>query len=347
MDPKVSIIIPIYKTAQWLPKCVDSCLNQTYSNIEIILIDDGSPDNCGEICDRYAERDARVIVIHQENGGVSAARNAGLKKASGELIQFVDSDDWVDTDMVSCMIKAQLTKQYDLVICGMNVFRGQHPFSVKTPAEKERCRQIDLISDLLRHKDLIYFEVPWNKLYKKSIIDKFSLHFDTSLKSGEDFSFVLDYIEHAESCFYLGKALYNVQKLTFDKSAHYRASDIEYQWDLNVKIFSNYRELFINTDTYTDFKERANTFFLKRIWEYLRGGTVFHYPKKAIVSLLKTFSASDIYEDLIEIHLADVDSYSEKIVLICCKYKLWNLLLNFLYMYSKARSAMINIFDRR
>ena len=95
----VSIIVPIYKVEQYLPKCIESLIVQTYHDIEVILVDDGSPDGCPQICEDYAKKDERIVVLHQHNQGVSAARNAGLKSAKGEFIGFVDPDDWVSPDM--------------------------------------------------------------------------------------------------------------------------------------------------------------------------------------------------------------------------------------------------------
>ena len=103
--PKISVIVPVYKVEPYLRKCLDSIVGQTYQNLEIILVDDGSPDKCGEICDEYARRDERIQVIHQENGGVSAARNAGLKKVTGEWIGWIDPDDWAEPDMFEYLLK--------------------------------------------------------------------------------------------------------------------------------------------------------------------------------------------------------------------------------------------------
>ncbi|HEY8803664.1 MAG TPA: glycosyltransferase, partial [Clostridium sp.] len=98
-NPLISIIVPIYKVEVYIRNCVDSILNQTYKNLEIILVDDGSPDNCGNICEEYSSKDKRIKVIHKKNGGLSSARNAGLDIASGEYIGFIDSDDWIEGDM--------------------------------------------------------------------------------------------------------------------------------------------------------------------------------------------------------------------------------------------------------
>jgi glycosyltransferase involved in cell wall biosynthesis len=127
MIPKISIIVPVYKVEKYLHRCIDSILAQTFINFECILIDDGSPDNCPAICDEYAEKDNRVIVIHQENKGVSAARNAGLDIARGEWIGFVDSDDWCDTGMFEFLLDNAEKHQADVSICGhRSIYQGSN-----------------------------------------------------------------------------------------------------------------------------------------------------------------------------------------------------------------------------
>lgn len=117
-DAKISIIVPVYKVEPYLRKCLDSIVGQTYQNLEIILVDDGSPDNCGAICDAYAARDERIRVIHKANGGVASARNAGLDTATGDYIGWVDSDDWIEADMFECLLKGAETYGADIVVCG-------------------------------------------------------------------------------------------------------------------------------------------------------------------------------------------------------------------------------------
>ena len=109
-EPLISVIIPVYKVEKYLNKCVDSVLNQTYKNLEIILVDDGSPDKCPEICDEYAKKDDRIKIIHKQNGGLSDARNVGIEKSTGEYITFIDSDDYVDSNYIE-----QLYKLFDIL----------------------------------------------------------------------------------------------------------------------------------------------------------------------------------------------------------------------------------------
>ena len=117
IQPKISIIVPVYKVEPYLGTCLESVLSQTYQNLEIILVDDGSPDQCGTICDQYALKDNRIRVIHQENQGLSGARNSGIDLVTGEYITFIDSDDFIDICMIELMVE-QLDDMTDIVACG-------------------------------------------------------------------------------------------------------------------------------------------------------------------------------------------------------------------------------------
>lgn len=119
--PKISVIIPIYKVEEYIDRCIQSVVDQTYNNLEIILVDDGSPDNCPTLCDEWAKRDIRIRVIHKENGGLSDARNAGMKIASGELIGFVDSDDWISGDMYQLLYENMKENKSDISACGVKM----------------------------------------------------------------------------------------------------------------------------------------------------------------------------------------------------------------------------------
>lgn len=124
-DTRISIIVPVYKVEEYLPRCLDSILSQTYENLELILVDDGSPDGCGAICDACGEKDSRVMVIHQENGGVARARNAGLAAATGEYLLFIDADDFVTADYVENMVGLIEKNEADIGVCGWVDVRGE------------------------------------------------------------------------------------------------------------------------------------------------------------------------------------------------------------------------------
>lgn len=179
MEKCVSVIVPIYKVEPYLKRAIDSITGQSYSNLEIILVDDGSPDGCGKICDDYALSDSRIKVIHKENGGLSDARNAGLDIATGEYIAFVDSDDYIARDYVETLLAALNEHDGDVAMCSYAVTSSleydDSIFHVKEGAyadgSVEVCDRKALLSNLYdaNHQDATYFIVAWNKLYKASL----------------------------------------------------------------------------------------------------------------------------------------------------------------------------------
>lgn len=169
MNPKVSIVVPIYNVDKYLPRCLNSLIRQTYTNLEIILVDDGSIDNCSNICDDYAKSDNRIIVIHKKNGGLSDARNVGFTKSCGEYVCFVDSDDFVDPNYVKCLLDICLGYACDIAICEFCT-TSKNEFSVlNEKIQLQIYSGIDMISEL--YGDLyLNTVVAWNKMYKREII---------------------------------------------------------------------------------------------------------------------------------------------------------------------------------
>lgn len=175
MEQKVSVIVPIYKVEPYLKRAVASILHQTYHNLEIILVDDGSPDQCGRICDDYAKEDNRIMVIHKENGGLSDARNAGLDAAHGEYIVFVDSDDFIAEDYVETLMQCLKKYDADVAMCSYAVTASveldESIFKASRDETVEVCDRRELLNNLYdaNHKDATYFIVSWNKIYKASL----------------------------------------------------------------------------------------------------------------------------------------------------------------------------------
>lgn len=167
-QPLLSIIVPVYKVEDYLCRCLDSILAQTYENFELILVDDGSPDGCGAICDRYAQQDPRVKVIHKENGGVSSARNAGLAQAKGEWIGWVDPDDWVDEDMYAYLMTAVLEEGADVAVCGRIEEYEDHTrergWEERRVLDREEAMHYLLLNDDMQN-------LLWDKVWKRSIFD--------------------------------------------------------------------------------------------------------------------------------------------------------------------------------
>ncbi len=166
----ISVIIPVYKVEKYVEKCIQSVINQTYENLQIILVDDGSPDNCGKICDEYAKKDHRIEVIHKSNGGLSDARNKGLEIAKGEYIGFVDSDDYIEADMYEVLYN--LLKQYnaDVSICNFYTV-SQGKISIKNAENGiKEYNRIEILKEILLDKNIQSYA--WNKLYKKELFDE-------------------------------------------------------------------------------------------------------------------------------------------------------------------------------
>lgn len=189
-----SIIVPVYKVEAYLEKCIDSILSQDYQEFEILLVDDGSPDNCPAICDRYAAMDSRIRVFHKKNGGVSSARNLGIENAKGEWIWFVDSDDYIQQGALQ-NLSAEIAKSDADLYCFNCSVSGTYFY--------------DIFPFFYEH----YFKYclgfgPCNKIYRKSIIEKHTLSFDTNEIIGEDLLFNLTYYRHMSRFTYVPKQLY-------------------------------------------------------------------------------------------------------------------------------------------
>lgn len=168
MDSLISVIVPIYNVEKYLDRCVDSIINQTYKNLEIILVDDGSPDNCPQMCDDYAKKDSRIKVVHKENGGLSDARNVGMKVATGEYVSFIDSDDYVSLDFYETLLETIVDNDSDIVECGVVKFYENEKFDKYNDDLKvTNYDTVDALDGLINENP--FKQHVWNKLYKSNI----------------------------------------------------------------------------------------------------------------------------------------------------------------------------------
>ncbi len=173
--PLISVIIPVYKAESFLKSCLESVVNQTYKNLEIILIDDGSPDNCGVICDEYKDKDSRIIVIHQENQGTSSARNTGLSIASGEYICFLDCDDFANIYLIETLLSICKEKNVKMAVSSFVEAQYDEVFTRNTA--KPKRHDIEILNPIIYIERLctsmqVLYVVPWAKLYHKSIYNE-------------------------------------------------------------------------------------------------------------------------------------------------------------------------------
>lgn len=201
--PKISIIVPVYKAENYLRRCVDSILNQTFTDFELILVDDGSPDRSGEICDEYEQKDSRIRVFHKDNGGVSSARNLGLDNVQGEYVTFVDADDWIDADNLFKCSSVITNNMLDLL-----------QYSFKRIDNKGRIMQVKKISsDVLDLKHYLKKEnfnmCVWGNFIKTSIIQLNNIRFEESIKLAEDQIFMIETMSMSRRLQSIDSVFYN------------------------------------------------------------------------------------------------------------------------------------------
>lgn len=197
MTPTVSIIVPVYNAEGTVGRCIESILNQEYADFELLLVDDGSRDASGSICDRYAEKDARVRVIHKENGGVSAARNTALDEARGVYLQFLDSDDWITPDATSSLVRAVESGGCDLVVSDFYRVVGERVSQKGDIDDDSVMTREEYAAHMMENPADFYYGVLWNKLYRRAIVERYHLRMDPEISWCEDFMFNLEYIRYA------------------------------------------------------------------------------------------------------------------------------------------------------
>ena len=208
--PLVSVIIPIYNTEKFLPLCISSVLNQTLTDIEVLLVNDGSTDGSGKICDEYACKDQRIQVIHTLNQGVSHARNQGLETAKGEYIAFMDSDDWIETDMIATLYQLIRTNEAGLATCGYIIENEDgRPIYHINEVKSGKLTQWEAIHSLFNDRHYKYKGNLWDKLYHKEIIDKHHLKFNEHIYYNEDRLFIFQYLSHCQSAAYTTSPYYH------------------------------------------------------------------------------------------------------------------------------------------
>ena len=233
MNDLISVIVPVYNVEQYLNQCVDSILGQTHSNLEVILVDDGSPDACGEICEEYASHDSRVRVIHKENGGLSDARNAGLDIAQGDYIGFVDSDDWIEPDMFEYLLHGAEGMHAGVACCEV--------VSAQTWKLKYKVLHQDNVYDSPAALEDLFFDrrenYAWNKLYRAELWR--GVRFPKGLNF-EDLATVYKTFENAGQVAYLREPKY-YYRLRSDSISG--TKDFAFRRDISLAVIARYRDV--------------------------------------------------------------------------------------------------------
>lgn len=201
----ISIVVPVYNAKKTINRCIDSLIHQTYEKLEIILVDDGSTDGSGAICDEYVKQDQRIIVVHKQNAGVSAARNTGIQKATGSYLQFVDSDDYLEQNACEILVNAMEENKSQMVICGCVEHRGETKKKIMPNLEGNiKLQDIGKRFGELYISNLL--NIPWNKLFLREKIEK---NFDINISLGEDLLFNIEYMKKVNDITFLNEILYH------------------------------------------------------------------------------------------------------------------------------------------
>ena len=308
----ISVIVPVYNVEKYIGSCLESIVNQTYRDIEIIIVDDGSPDQSHLIYQKYADRDERIKVIKKVNAGVSEARNTGMEHASGEFVMFVDSDDWLEKDACEVLITAQRKNNADLVVTdAYTVIDGKkktnrvfdNSFYSEDP-DFIRQYERSCIGYGFNPRPAVKWNIsglgsPWNKLYAKRIIDKFNLHFDPYVKGiYDDNLFALHYLAHARSIQYVTHPIYNYRIVNFSLTQSYKANTL----DISRRIFEKIREYIKSIDDEKAFETPFYNYVIRRFSAELG---VYYFsdsnkkPRAAVFAELKENMRQEPYKSAI------------------------------------------------
>ena len=270
MQPVISVIVPVYKAEKYLRCCIDSILSQAFTNFELLLINDGSPDNSGAICEEYALKDKRIKVIHKQNGGVSTARNFGIDVATGNWITFVDADDHIGENFLTIPLDASS----DLLVQN---YKTLGEYNISFDFTKSSIEEVEIKEFINNNICAQFLRVPWAKFFKRSVILDYGIRFTEGVKIGEDTIFVLDYLCYTKSIQFLSSASYMYKCSDDDDCIKYRLSAQK-----SVEIFKLFIERYEKLNAYSmDFLKFSFAFFyhLMHPHEHLKETRIWYRDK--------------------------------------------------------------------
>lgn len=254
----ISVIVPTYKVEDYLENCIKTLIGQTYKDLQIILVDDGSPDNCPSICDEWAEKDDRIVVIHKENGGVSSARNLGIEKATGDYISFIDPDDVISNDYYEIMINS--IGDCECALCGFQEFSNSITFNDEIQEVSYLTNDEALKLGICMHPE-IYFVV-WNKIIKSEIAKQ--CRFDETMKNAEDSLFAFNIIKSCSKVCVISKKMYGYYLR--DNGAVAKI-DIKGRLDI-LKMLNTVNDYYQNNGDKAVKKHSKETYFMSVFYNY-------------------------------------------------------------------------------
>lgn len=253
MTPKVSIIVPVYNAEKSIGRCIDSILNQEYTDFELLLMDDGSKDASGAICDEYAAKDARVKVVHKANSGVSDTRNQALDLAGGTYLQFLDADDWITPNATRLLVEAAEQHHCDMVIADFYRVVGERVSHKGAIEEEGILTKEAFATQMMENPADFYYGVLWNKLFRREIVEKYKLRMDSAISWCEDFMFNLEYIRHCEVFYALQVPIYYYVKTKGSLAS--QGMSISKTIKMKLMVFEYYNDFYKQVLTEEDYEK--------------------------------------------------------------------------------------------
>lgn len=328
---KISVIVPVYKTERYLKRCIDSIREQTYRNLEIILVDDGSPDRCPEICDNYSAKDERIKVIHKDNAGVAAARNTGLDAATGGYLTFVDSDDYIEPEMYESMMAVAVKYDSDIVMCDCTKVFPDHSelytHNIRQGYYDKQALESEYYPHLLMMENVEYPPTisNWLCLFKKGLINgnakSGKLCYVVGIRFSEDLLFGAQLMRRAESFYYMKEQAFYYYFMNPSSATHTYAPD---KWENYRRLHKKIKQFFWN-DTEYDFKKQVDLcllFFLYNTIGDIRGTDAIPRQTKTI-KIREILNDKEVRGMFKRIHIFRLPvSWKLKIISLCYKYRI-------------------------
>lgn len=335
--PIVSVIIPIYNVEKYLSRCLNSVCNNELSNIEIICVDDGSQDNCGKICDEYAEKDRRIKVIHKNNGGLSSARNAGMGIAKGKFIYFIDPDDDFDPSMLVKLVAIAEQQHCEVVICGYKTMPDEKVIIPLFELNKVlNPRKMIMNNNRIHsHNDLCF---TWRFLFEKNTIKENDIRFNENILFAEDSVFNLEVLLKAKNVYVLDEPLYyytvnNKFSIMRKNYKEHLESSLILQYDIKKKLYIEYE--LIKSKNYID--DMAN-YYINNIMPMMIKN-IYNGSEENKKTAIKRILNYEMYRDSCKQigFLYKFNNFKEYIVYLAIKYKIYYILY---YVWNKKYNHM-------
>lgn len=342
MDKIISIIVPVYNVELYLEKCIESIVSQTYKNLEIILVDDGSTDTSGEICDAWAEKDERINVIHKKNAGLGFARNSGLDVVSGEYVLYIDSDDYIATNMVETLYQKLKETGSDTVFCGLTrVFTNGIEIKVPAAYNKSFVGE-EIINDVLlemvgsepsANEDSSLYMSVWHAIYSMDIIRMHNVRFPSERQiMCEDIMYHIDYLRYARKVTYISDCLY-----------YYRVNPKSLSQVYDATRFERHKVLFAAIcEALSEFVPEKNYFIRaqRRLLAGARGQilAVVASNEHKKMSIVKSICTDKTIEQVLSVYPYMSNPIKHRIFNLGLKYKIYVLLYVLAYAINKSRA---------